>query len=559
MSSSTSLFAFPLLAIALALGGDGCGPLPACSSGTELGNGGWCQPPSAVHLNTVGFLPERAKVAIALQAATTFSLVRADGSEALSGNATGPVRDGDTGMDVWTIDFSWFTEQGTFHLDVPGVGRSVSFRIDANIYADVTKTLMLGMHGQRCGAAVQLVHDGKTFSHGVCHTEDAVPWEDQASGTVKDVTGGWHDAGDYGKYTNNAAFSLGMLFRAWELYPNKLATLTLPIPEHGGPLPDFLAEAKVQLDQLLKMQRDDGSVYQQVSEISFEGFIPPTFDTGTRYIFGFGTVQAADLVAVAAAGARLFLPYDPEYATRCLAAAQKSWAYLQANPFVSANLSGTRHPGYWRRDDGPERLWAAAELWETTAGADALAAVETKLGTTSVASNWDWANVGNLGIFTYVLSKRGGRDLPLLATVSGNVVGSANAILSQISTSGFGRGISDYSWGSNGSIARTTLNLMVADVLQPDARFADGAVAQLDHLLGRNVYGRSFVTGLGHFSPIHPHHRPSAITGAWPGLLVGGPNGSATAWTDEQGAYEQNEIAINWNTAMIFGAASLMP
>ena len=191
--------------------------------------------------------------------------------------------------------------------------------------------------------------------------------------------------------------------------------------------------------------------------------------------------------------------------------------------------------------------------------ADALAAVEAKVGTMSVASTWDWANLGNLGIFTYVLSQRDGRDPTLLSSVSANVVNSANAILSQISASGFGRGIPSYYWGSNGAIARTTLNLMVANVLAPDGNLVDGAVAELDHLLGRNVYGRSFVTGLGHFPPSHPHHRPSAATGAWPGLLVGGPNGGATAWTDEQGAYAQNEIAINWNTAMIFGAASLMP
>jgi len=559
MPSSPWLFARALLVSCLAFGGAACSSDSSCPSGTEKWNGTACAPPSAVHLNTVGFLPDRAKVAVVLQAATTFSLVRADGSEALSGYATGPVLDSDTGLDLWTIDFSSFTDPGEFYLDVPGVGRSVSFRIDANVYADVTKMLMLGMYGQRCGAAVELEHDGKIFSHGVCHTHDAIPWEEQASGTVRDVTGGWHDAGDYGKYTNNAAFSLGMIFRAWELYPDKLAALTLAIPEHGGPLPDFLAEAKVQVDQLLKMQRDDGSVYQQVSETTFEGFIPPNADTGTRYIFGFGTVQAADLVAVAAAAARLFLPYDPAYATRCLAAAQKSWVYLQANAFVGASLSGTNHPGYWRRDDGPERLWAAAELWETTGAADALAAVEARLATTQVASNWDWTNVGNLGVFTYVLSKRDGRDATLLPSVGAKVVSSAEAILSQIATSGFGRGISNYIWGSNGTIARTTLNLMVAHALQPDPRFVEGVVAQLDHLLGRNVFGRSFVTGLGHFSPIHPHHRPSASTGAWPGLLVGGPNGSATSWKDDQGTYDQNEIAINWNTAMIFGAASLMP
>jgi len=558
MPSFAWLLARPLLAVGLSLGCAACVD-QSCASGTEKWNGDLCQPPSTVHVNTVGFLPDHAKAAVVLQAATTFSLMRADDSEAMSGNATGPVHDGDTGLDLWTIDFSSFSEPGEYYLDVPGVGRSVSFRIDANVYTDVTKTLMLGMYGQRCGVAVELEHDGKTFAHDQCHTHDAIPWEDQASGAVKDVIGGWHDAGDYGKYSNNAAFSLGMLFRAWELSPDKLAGLALAIPEHGGPIPDFLAEAKVELAQLLNMQRDDGSVYQQVSEVNFEGFISPSADTGARYLFGFGTVQAADVVAVAAAGARLFLPYDTGYASLCLAAAQKSWAYLQANGFAAADLSGTNHPGYWRRDDAPERLWAAAELWETTGAADALAAVEAKIGTTSVSPSWDWPNVGNLGIFTYVLSKRDGRDATVLASVIDNINSSANAILSQISTSGFARGIPSYNWGSNGSIARTTLNLMVANVLQPDAKLVDGAVAQLDYLLGRNVFGRSFVTGLGHFSPIHPHHRPSSITGAWPGLLVGGPNGSATAWKDDQEVYQENEIAINWNTAMIFAAASLTP
>jgi endoglucanase len=558
MPLATSFPARTLLAGALALACAACVDT-SCPTGTEKWTGDICRPPAAVHVNTVGFRPDRAKRAVVLQQATTFSLLRADGSEAVSGSATGPVRDGDTGLDLWTIDFSSFAEPGEYALEVPGVGRSVSFRIDASVYADVTRTLMLGMYGQRCGAAVALEHDDKRFSHGACHLQDAIPWEDQAAGMVKDVTGGWHDAGDYGKYSNNAAFSLGMLYRAWELYPDKLAALALAIPEHGGPVPDFLAEAKVQLDQLLKMQRDDGSVYQQVSEVSFEGFVPPTADTGTRYLFGSGTVPAAALVAVAAAGARLYAPYDAEYAARCLLAAQKSWAYLQANSFVGADLSGTKHPGYPRRDDGPERLWAAAELWETTGAADALAVVESRVGKTQVPSSWDWPNLGNLGVFTYVLSRREGRDAAVLASASANVVGSADAILSQSATSGFGRGIASYYWGSNGSIARTTLNLMVANALVPDAKLVDGAVAELDHLLGRNVFGRSFVTGLGHFPPIHPHHRPSASTGAWPGLLVGGPNGSATAWQDEQGVYDQNEIAINWNTAMIFGAASLMP
>ena len=45
--------------------------------------------------------------------------------------------------------------------------------------------------------------------------------------------GGWHDAGDFGKYVNNGAFAVGMLLAAWEQFTPSLATLALPIPEHG--------------------------------------------------------------------------------------------------------------------------------------------------------------------------------------------------------------------------------------------------------------------------------------------------------------------------------------
>jgi hypothetical protein len=33
----------------------------------------------------------------------------------------------------------------------------------------------------------------------------------------------------------------------------------------------------------------------------------------------------------------------------------------------------------------------------------------------------------------------------------------------------------------------------------------------------------------------------------------------ATAWRDDGKDYQTNEIAINWNAAMIYAAASLLP
>src|SRR5206468_103253 len=89
---------------------------------------------------------------------------------------------------------------------------------------------------------------------GACHLADGRLDYVGDSGVTRDGTRGWHDAGDYGKYTVNGAFSAGMLLSAWERHRDGLGRLVLPIPESGGPIPDFLAEVKWELDWLLKMQ-----------------------------------------------------------------------------------------------------------------------------------------------------------------------------------------------------------------------------------------------------------------------------------------------------------------
>jgi endoglucanase len=126
----------------------------------------------------------------------------------------------------------------------------------------------------------------------------------------------------------------------------------------------------------------------------------------------------------------------------------------------------------------------------------------------------------------------------------------------------------DYQWGTNGTVARTSINVGVFDVLERDDAHLDAIALNLDHLLGRNYYGRSYVTGVGHEPPLHPHHRPSQASSSappWPGLLVGGPWSDqvgqlpATAWQDTSADFRTNEVAINWNAAMIYAAAALLP
>ena len=86
----------------------------------------------------------------------------------------------------------------------------------------------------------------------------------------------------------------------------------------------------------------------------------------------------------------------------------------------------------------------------------------------------------------------------------------ADAVTTAHDASRYGRGVANYYWGSNGSVARTAMLLAVANRLSGEARYLDVAADQLAVLFGRNHYNRSQVTGLGIDPPLHPHHRPSA-------------------------------------------------
>jgi endoglucanase len=106
------------------------------------------------------------------------------------------------------------------------------------------------------------------------------------------------------------------------------------------------------------------------------------------------------------------------------------------------------------------------------------------------------------------------------------------------------------------------MTLVVAHRLEQKAGWLDAAVRQLDYVFGNNPYGRSFVTGVGHLPPEHPHHRPSVSDGVvapWPGLLVGGPWPTSMSWTDEVDDYKTNEVAINWSAALAYALAAFLP
>ncbi|RIK75974.1 MAG: endoglucanase [Planctomycetota bacterium] len=533
-------------------------------------------PPAPIACNTVGYLPGRPKQATLLGQVESFLIIRLrDGATVLAAKASRPLLNEDTGQTVSIADFSALTEPGQYALAADGTTRQVQFAIGEDVYVQPFQLVMRGMYLWRCGTAVTSLHQGDRFHHEPCHLDDAL-LEHVGGGRQRRVSvGGWHDAGDYNKYVVNAGATVGVMFRAWDDFKDPIQQVQLDLPESGGKLPEFLAELKWEMDWLLTMQVDDGSVWHKVSTVDFGPFIPPDKEREPRYFALWSSAATADLVAMTAMAARYFAPYEPEYADKCLRAAKRSHAFLSREPADRRPDLRAFKTGGYDSPDGDDRLWADAEMWETTGEREYLVAFERRLkspdangaarGLQAIATfdaDWDWPNLKNLGLFTYLFSKRDGRDPALVTHLQDSLRATADGIVKTANRHGYGRTLGTrYYWGCNGSVARQTMVLQAAYRLTGDEAYRNAGLDAIHHLLGRNVFGRSYVTGLGDRPPLHPHDRRSGgdeVEAPWPGYLVGGPNPQASDWHDRQEDYRTNEIAINWNGALIYALAGYL-
>jgi len=527
------------------------------------------EPP--LHLNTVGYLPAARKLGTTQLAIDGF-IVRdiKTGTEVLRGRAI-LVGSTATSPALYEIDFSNVSRDGVYRIELPKE-RSAEFRVAADTYNWPFYAVTRGMYLARCGTGVSAVVGEKRFEHGPCHLDDGkLDFVGGPVGKRMDGVGGWHDAGDYNKYTVNAAFSVGIMLTAWEHFEKKLRDLKLDIPESSNETPDFLDEAQWELNWLLKMQADDGSVYHKISTRRFGGFVTPENDNEPRFFSPWSSASTAAFAAVMAQAARVYKDFDSEYSTRCLSAAQKSYRFLQAHRDDHRPDLSAFEIGPYVAPDSDDRLWAAAAFWETTGDASALQDCEARLtlnktntgpASVTVDSDWDWSNVRNLGAFTYLRSKRTGRNAEIVARVRDDTVRAADRIVEFAAQHPYRRPLGNmYYWGCNGTVARQTINLNVAYELTNVPRYRDTMLDALNHLFGRNPHGRSYVTGLGEHPPLFPHDRRSGsdnVKAPWPGYLVGGPWPGPMDWVDNQDSYQTNEIAINWNAALIYALAAFV-
>ena len=544
---------------------------------------------TSIKLDQVGYPTNAPKIALISVPARTFQVKRSSDNvvvfeDTLSPGATDP----NSGDVVQAADFTVLRTVGTYYLEVPGTGRSWDFSIGPGVFSRAYYLAMRAFYGQRCGTAVDLGPEFPLYKHAACHLEGRFHASSGRQGR-RDNVGGWHDAGDYGRYMVNSGIATGTLLWAFEMFGSKLKGIKLNIPESGNGTPDILNEARWNLEWMLEMQDEDGGAWHKQTSERFCDFIMPEDDHLPSEVIGTGklpyksTCATADLAAVSAIAARVYQPFDKNFAARNLHAASAAWAWTERFPnVIFRNPPGISTGEYGDSDCGDERLWAAAELWRTTGEAeynryfvDHYAQYLPALGALSAES---WGAVAPMGLWSYALEARSQADSQALAAVREAALTAAHATVGRMRHNPYhiSLGEGDFRWGSNGLVANYGMELLVANALSPDHANLEAALDNLHYLLGRNTFSISWVTQVGEHPFRHPHHRPSGADKnpePWPGLLSGGPNAGrqdpvlralpadlppAKVYSDDQGSYASNEVCINWQAMLVFLLAGVM-
>ena len=359
----------------------------------------------------------------------------------------------DSGANVHIIDFSDFTTPGVYTIfvkDTTGISGTQSglkegaydttmdgdkvmwhnwvtdidyvmnasheFRIDENIYDDgLVKNSLNYFYQNRSGVPIESQYitsgDASTLSHSEYgHNPDTAyvqsKWVKSYAGDFSDgdktysidVTGGWYDAGDHGKYVVNGGVSVWTLQNAYEISKKngndaKWTDGTIAIPENKDNAPDILDEARVELEFMLEMMvksgdpywgKYEGMVYHKMHDHKWTGLAIHAwkyegFDNCIRIVKPPTLAATYNLAATAAQAARLWKGIDDAFADECLAAAKKAYDAANKNFYAYSDAEATNPTSLYAPMDQAigggaygdtyvedDKYWAACELYATT-------------------------------------------------------------------------------------------------------------------------------------------------------------------------------------------------
>lgn len=532
-----------------------------------------------IHINQAGYPCNAVKTAVINHKCREFFVRDSSGKPCLNGSTVHHGFDEVSGDDVHIADFSALTEPGRYTIFVDTEAEPMEFEISDKVYENVFRDMLRAFYYLRCGCELKEEHAG-VYAHAVCHDKNSALWDDRS--VQLDVSGGWHDAGDYGRYVTAASCALAHLLYAWKLFPKVYERLDMNIPESGSEVPDILAECRYELEWLLKMQRSDGGAYHKATTKDHAPFVMPEEDKARLYIFDVSSSATADLAAVCALASGIYREYDSEFSDRLYLAAEKAYGWLEENPGFRGfkNPAGNTTGEYGECSDHDNRFWASAEMFAASGEAkyheEMKKALEEEFSLTALG----YADTGGFGALAYILSGRIESDEELFAMFKAGFISEAERLAETAEKNGYGVSMvpHDFYWGSNMNLMKQGMIFAIADKLESGSRFSGNVQAQLDYLLGKNALGISYISGTGKRSINDPHLRPAYADGiekCIPGMVSGGPNFRPSShdlefadfqpgefpmkcFTDNYKCFSLNEITIYWNSAAVFSTAYIL-
>ncbi|GIJ11686.1 glycoside hydrolase family 9 protein [Micromonospora andamanensis] len=554
-----------------------------------------------VRVNQVGYLPGGPKNATVVTEATEalpWQLHSASGAVLASGTTTPRGVDEASAQNVHSVDFSSYRTPGQgLTLAVDGEV-SHPFDISGTLYDQLRSDALQFFYIQRSGIEIDGDLVGEEYARPAGHLGVAPNQGDTdvpcVAGTCDyrlDVRGGWYDAGDHGKYVVNGGIATYQLLNSFERTKNAatggfgadLADGTLRLPERDNGVPDILDEARWELEFLLRMQVPAGKplagmAHHKIHDRNWTGLpMQPEDDPEPRELHPPSTAATLNLAATAAQCARLFAPYDKEFAQRCGKAAKTAYAAAKANPARYAPSTGNGGGPYDDTNVTDEFYWAAAELYLTTGERTYLTDLTASphhTGDVFDPRGFGWQSVAALGRLDLATVPSG---LPAaeLTRIRASVTAAADRYLAEIGRQAYGLPMpgdpNSYFWGGNGAIINNAVVLATAFDLTGAAKYRDGAVQTMDYILGRNALNISYVTGWGEHAAENQHSRifgfqlDPSMPKPPAGSIAGGPNAALQdpfveqllegcapmfCFVDDIASYSTNEVAINWNSAL---------
>jgi len=559
-----------------------------------------------VRVNQLGYLPDRPKQATLIsdaQEPVPFTVHDRRGVTVYTGfSQPWLVRPEPTsGLNVHVLDFSGLTLRGAGFRIESADGRSCPFEVTNRVY-DMLRADALGFfYVMRSGTQISETiapgydrpagHAGRSPNRG----DVAVPaWTGvgarrlypgwRCEGTF-DVSGGWYDAGDYGKYVTSGGIAVWQLLSTLGLL--KKADSSLRLRE----LTDSIrSECRWQLDWLVRMQVPAGDPLSGLAFHRVHGTqwspMPgwPHEDPTERVLHRPSTAATLHLAAVAAKGARLFRTADAPYSRMLLHVARTAYQAARRHPHLIAPDDHARFGGGPYADDelGDDFYWAAVELCLTTD--EEFYRQEVLLSAQHAADAFDLAgfDFDRVAAPARLDLALAGRHLVDYDRVVDSVRQGADRLLELQSQQPWGQPYAPtegWHWGSNGRILNNLVVLAVAHLVSGSSHYADAVATGMDYLLGRNALGQSYITGYGTDYTCHQrtrqfgHDLDPALPPPPPGALAGGANSLPApdfpydprllglppqcCYLDEPTSEVTNDICIRWNAPLVWVATYL--